>query len=249
MTRVGVGIVTYERFDRFKECFDNLLKHSEHVDEVLIVDDGSTEDRKLYDDFFDTLLLPKFKVIVHKKNSGVGVAKNSVLKYFYDKGFEYIFTLENDINVLDSEVFNKYIECSIKTGFQYINFALHGPLNVGQRDRRVINDYEVDIYPQLTGALSLHTRKLIDKIGFYDEEYHNAYEHVDYYYMAAKKKLTAPFWMFIDIKDSDKYLAEQYGSIYDSTIRSNTSWIKATEIGLERFNAKHGVNVIDIPHL
>lgn len=249
MARIGVGIVTFERFDRFKECFDNLLKNSEHIDEVLIVDDCSTKDKEKYDTFFDSLLLPKFKVIVNDINSGVGVSKNKILNYFYNKDFDYIFTLEDDINVLNPNVFNKYIECSIKTNFTYINFGLHNIYNYNNSETRIINGIEVSIYPELSHGFTLHTKELIDKIGYYDENYNNSYESIDYYYRAAKEELTAPFWMFIDIKDSDKYLEEQYNSIQDSTTKSSTKWIIPTTNGAKYFYKKFGVSINEIPRI
>lgn len=247
MKRIGLVIVTYNRFDRFKECFENVLKHREAVEEIVIVDDCSTIEKDKYDAYFDTILVSDIHVFRNTTNGGVANAKNRGLKYFYDKGYDYIFTLEDDINIIHSDVFKQYIELSKATGIQYINFALHGPLNKGQKKVFKLDGFNVAIYPHIVGAFTLHTKELIDSIGFYDEKYFNAWEHVDYCYQAAKKELTTPFWMFVDLIDSEKYLVEQTFAIDDSSIRPRPDWMTNIGKGAEYFYSKNGVSISDIP--
>jgi len=245
--RAGLGIVTFERFDRFKECFENLLKNRGDLDRIVIVDDASIKDRKKYDEYFKNILVNDIDVVVSEKNMGVAHSKNTVLKHLYDLGCEYMFTLEDDINVVNSEVFNKYIELAEKSGFHYFNFGLHGPANVGKGKKYEVDNVEFMIYPESVGAFSLHTKQLIDEIGFYDENYVNAWEHVDYAYVASMVGLTTPFWSFIDLVDSDKYLQEQKGSIEDSSIRPRTDWKDNIHKGLRYWEKKHKVYLFDIP--
>lgn len=247
MKRIGVVLTTYQRFSRFKECFEHLIANSRDVEEIVIVDDCSKLDRDKYDKYFETILPSNIHVFVNTENFGVGISKNRGIKYFYDKGYDYIFTLEDDINVVNPNVFIKYIEMSEQTGFQYINFALHGPLNKGHKQVFNINGLEVAIYPHIVGAFSLHTKKLIDEIGFYDEKFVNAWEHVDYCYQAAKKELTTPFWMFVDLINSDSYLFEQNFSIDDSSIRTRPDWADNIGKGAVYFHKKNGVSISDIP--
>lgn len=249
MKRIGVVLITYQRFDRFKESFENLMKHRKDVNEIVIVDDCSVIDKESYDNYFSSLLFNDVIVMRNSSNKGVANAKNRGLKYFYDKGYDYIFTLEDDINIIDSEVFNKYIEVSEKTGNYYLNFALHGPLNIGNGKPFRLCKTDILIYPHIVGAFTLHTKKLIDEIGFYDEKFLNAWEHVDYYYQAALKDLCTPFWMFADIVDSDKYLQEQRFAIDDSSIRPREDWMTNIAKGAQYFYTKNGVSIHDIPRL
>lgn len=245
MKRIGLVIITYQRFDRFKECFENVMKHRKDVQEIVIVDDGSIKDKELYDNYFNNIIFNDIIIMRNPVNSGVAASKNRGLKYFYDKGYDYIFTLEDDINVLDSEVFNKYIEVSEKTGYEYLNFALHGPLNKDKGKVFKILGVNVAVYPHIVGAFSLHTKNLIDKIGLYDEKYLNAWEHVDYCYLAGKNDLTAPFWQFVDIPESDKYLQEQKFSIEDSSIRPRPDWMENIGKGIQHFRSKYGEDALD----
>lgn len=244
---IGIGIITYQRFDRFKECFEHLLKHRRDVNHIVIVDDHSEKDREKYDEYFKSILFPDIQIIINEENKGVGASKNIILKTLYDKGCDFMFTLEDDINIVDDEVFNKYIEASIKSGFQYFNFAHHGPGNHKRFPK--VEEFEgikVAYWFSCIGAFSLHTRLLIDECGYYDENYMNAIEHVDYYYSASLKGLVPPFRKFVDVLDSSKYLREQKNSIKDSSIIKRSDWkenIKKAEI---YWLLKHEVSLDDI---
>jgi GT2 family glycosyltransferase len=247
LARIGIGITTFERFKRFKESFEHLIKNMRDVDEIVIVDDCSTKDRDKYDAYFKSIILKNIQVVVNEKNLGVGPSKNKILKYFYDKGFDYIFTMEDDINIINPDVFNAYIDLCKHTGYDYINFSQHGPLNKVTPRVLKIHGRDVPFYPHIIGAFTLHTRRLIETLGYYDEKYHNAWEHVDYCYMASKKDLTSPFWMFMDVMNPGEYLEEQVGAIDDSSIACKPEWATNLSGGAIYFEEKHGVSIGAIP--
>jgi GT2 family glycosyltransferase len=245
--RIGVVLVTYQRFDRFKECFEHLLANRRDVEEIVIVEDCSVIDKEQYDKYFDNIIFNDIIILRNSVNSGVAVTKNNGMKYLYDKGYDYIFTLEDDINIISPDVFKEYIKLSETVGIHYINFALHGTMNVGQKTIRRLCNMDVAIYPNIVGAFTLHTKELIAKIGFYDEKFFNAWEHVDYCYQVAKVEMTTPFWSFIDIVDSDKYLQEQRFAIDDSSIRPRPDWIENIGKGAQYFHQKNGVSINEVP--
>jgi GT2 family glycosyltransferase len=245
---IGVGIITYQRFDRFKECYINLIANAEKVDKIVIVEDCSNKDKDKYDLFFEQLMNDKVIVIRNKFNQGVGFSKNCVLKHLYDSGCEYIFTLEDDINVVNKDVFEKYIMASKITGLQHFNFAHHGPANVNRQVNLVtLNGFIVECYPEIVGAFTLYTRKLIDTIGYFDLNYHNAWEHVDYTYRASKAELTTQFWEFADIPNSKMLLQEQDDAITDSSIRPRSDWQDNIKKGLIYWNKKYSIELVHIP--
>lgn len=243
--KIGVGITTYQRFDRFKECFEHLLKCNRDIEEIIVIDDCSVKDRDKYDAYFE-LPHPNVKFFVNEKNYGVGVSKNKILKYFYERDYDYIFTLEDDINVVSPDFAKKYIEAVDKTGFHYWNFAVHGTMNTYYGIRKKDN-YSYKVYPNIVGALSLHTRHLIETVGYYDEDYFNAMEHVDYYYKASILGLCSSFWSFNDIIDNECFVVEQVNSINDSAIRPRADWADNVEKGYKLFKKKNGVSLFDIP--
>lgn len=244
LVKIGVGIVTFERFDRFKRCFESVIKHSQKVNEIVVIDDCSKKDRKLYDAYFKELaLLNKVKILIQETNGGVGKAKNKVLRYFTERDYDYIFTIEDDMLIISDDTFEKYIWVSQKTGINYLNFALHGPANIGNKIRDID---EISVYVHCVGSFSLHTKKLIEQIGYYDEKFKNAWEHVDYCYQASLKELTTPFGYFADVKDSINYVNEQEGSIEDGRIRNSPDWMYNVDSGQRYFKEKNGVDVIEL---
>lgn len=248
--KIGLGITTFERFNRFKECFEHALKHSRDVTEIIIVDDCSVEQRALYDEYFATITVTnRVKVFVNKENIGVGPSKNKILKYFYDKNFDYIFTLEDDINIISDDVFASYIKTAEESGFEYLNFGLHGQLNKGRGVPMKLPSCEVMIFPNIVGAFSLHSKNLINTVGFYDEEFFNAWEHVDYAFMVSKAGLAPAFWLFPDVINSHELLVEQEDAIKDSSIRPRTDWGSNIKKGNDYFKQKHGVTAHEIPRV
>ena len=241
--KVGLGITTFNRFDRFKECFENAVKYGRDLDEIVVVDDCSTIDREKYDNYFQMIdKLKNVKVFALEQNIGVGKAKNKILQHFYAKDYDYIFTLEDDINIKSEEVFRIYVQTSVKAGIEHINFAEHGTHNKVHKLAEV-NGVVMKIYPNIVGAFSLHTKKLIDKIGFYDDQFLNAMEHVDYTYRAAMEGLTTPFWQFCDVENNTELLEEQEDALRDSSIRVRNDWIPNIEKSAMLWRKKYGVAI------
>jgi len=242
--KIGVGIVTYERYDMFKKCINSILKFRDKIDYLCVVDDCSQEQRDLYDSYFKELAMCGVKVFISDENRGVGHSKNKVLEYCFFKGCDYVFTIEDDMIILDGDVFKKYIECSKNNNIHYLNYAHHGPANNGGP---LFTDGDLEVYPHCVGSFSLHSKKLYKEVGYYDENYFNAWEHVDYYYMASLKNLTTRFWYFADLAKSYNYIIEQPGSIDESSIRPRSDWKTNFEKGERFFLQKHKIALADIP--
>lgn len=244
--KIGLGITTYQRFDRFKECFENVLKNSRDLSEIIVVEDCSTKDKEKYDEYFNNIIFNNIIIIRNEQNKGVGYSKNCIMKYFYEHDYDYFFTLEDDINIKTPDVFLKYIECSIKTNYDYINFAMHGTHNP-VCTYKIKNHYTYKVYPNIVGAFTLYTPRLIKEIGYHDEEFFNAMEHVEYTYRASLKGLTTPFWEFIDIVANADCLVEQAEAIVDSSIRPRDDWKSNIQKAYKHFYEKHKVNLFDVP--
>ena len=175
--KIGVGIITYNRPELLRKCLNSLIPAEIH--ELVIINDG---DPLPYD-------IGSGVLIENEVNLGVGKSKNRVLKYLIDRGCDYLFLIEDDIYIKDVSVFNKYIEASKITGIEHFNFSQHGMMNKswpeGKPNPRVVIDYGViklPLYPHCVGAFSFYTRNCIEQVGYIDEKYFNAFEHVDHTY-------------------------------------------------------------------
>lgn len=237
--KIGLGIVTYNRPGFFAQCADSVIKNGRDIDYLVVYDDDSDDKHELeYIDALDELkscFKEKIHIILSDKNRGVGKAKNIVLKNMFNHGCDYMFTLEDDILLKSPEVFNKYIEAGKKTGFHHLNFALHGPANKGGYK---YTDNTVDYYPHCVGAFSMYTKEVIEKVGYIDENFNNAWEHCEFTQRIGDAGLTSPFWAFADVHGSQNLLEEIPGSIDNSSIRPNPNWQKNIDEGLKYWREK-----------
>ena len=244
-TKIGIGVITCNREDFFKQCIQSLPT----VDNVVVVNDGNPYPSDAYPSGIE--------VIQHGTNKCVGVSKNEALRYLMQSGCQYMFLIEDDIIVKDKTVCEQYIKAGEKTGIWHMNFGYHGPANFhpkqyGIKNPRQIVDYgdgiEIAFNPNCVGAFSMYVRGMIKHVGYMDERYHNCWEHVEHTYRIIKAGLHPPFWWFADLANSDKYLQELASSEVNSTIRKTPEWINNMRQGMEWFRHNHGNIPQQIPN-
>lgn len=247
--KIGLGIVTCNRPEFVSKCIESIdLKM---VDEKVIVNDGTI--KVDHTGFF---------IINNKENIGVGKSKNKLLKHLYDKGCDYIFILEDDMLILDNNVFNKYIEAHKASNIHHFNYGPGSPFNRKQNmefdlhnrheldqhsepnPRKIIdygNDVKVSLFQHTVAMFSFFTRKVIEEVGYIDEDFYNAWEHVDHTYRIIKAGYHPPFWYFADLYDSHKFLTEAPEAIDNSSIANDSEqWKKNVYGGREIYLKKHG---------
>ncbi len=248
MSKIGIGIVTCNRREFLIDCIKSL--DLSKIDEAVIVNDGDTDIRH-----------PQFYIINNKKNIGVGKSKNKILKHLYNKKCDYMFIIEDDTIIKDNNVFNEYIKASIRTGIQHFNYGPGTPFNRKQNQnfdihnrheldqeatpnpRKIIDygDVKISLYEHVAGMFSFFTRKVIDDVGYIDEDFYNAWEHVEHTYRIIKKEYHPPFWYFADIHNSHKFLTEHRDAIEKSAISKNSeTFLENVRRGSELYIKKHG---------
>jgi hypothetical protein len=90
------------------------------------------------------------------------------------------------------------------------------------------------------GAFCYYTREVLKKCGLIDENFHNAFEHVEHSYRIAKDGYTTPYWNWADIANSMDYLDEIECSEKSSSIRPRNDWKENIIKGATLFQKKHG---------
>lgn len=236
--RIGIGIVTCNRPEFFLKCIKSIP--TGHT--LAVVNDGF--------DFEDIDKLKKkinFHYIHNENNIGVGKSKNKLFRYLIQQKCDHIFIIEDDIIIKDHSVFNKYIEARNKTGIQHFNFGYHGPANRGNISKGVpqpkyiidYNDCKIAINAHSVGAFCYYTKEVLNKVGLIDEEYCNAFEHVDHDYRIAKAGYCTPYWNWPDIANSYELLDELACSEDSSAIRPRSDWKENIIKGVEIFQRKH----------
>jgi GT2 family glycosyltransferase len=255
-TKIGVGIITCDRPDYLKGLLKSL--DDTNIDCLYIINDGKPlKEHNVH-------IKLNEKVRLHEQTpqrQGVAKAKNQALRYLFNDDCDYIFVIEDDVVIKDNNIFQKYIEASKITGIQHFNygpgtpfnrkqdvhFDLHNRHNLQQEskpDPRLIIDYgdiKVALYTHVAGMLSFFTRNVIEKVGYLDERFFNAWDHVDHTYRIIKAGYHPPFWWFADIENSHEYIGEAEEAINNSAIaKQSQEWIENVYKGRELYLQKHG---------
>lgn len=248
--KVGIGIITCNRPEYLKQ----LLASINYCNwaELVIINDGDKFELEGYN----------YYIQHNEKNLGVGKSKNKAMQHLLDKDCDYIFIIEDDMIILDDSVFDKYIQASKASGIQHFNYGPGSPFNRKQNiqfdlhnrhlldqhsepNPRLVVDYgnnvKVSLYEHTVAMFSFFTREVLEKVGLIDEDFYNAWEHVDHTYCIIKAGYHPPFWWFADLYESHKYITEAPNAINNSSIANNTEqWQKNVSTGREIYKQKHG---------
>ena len=243
MSKIGVGIITCNRQDFYEKCIQSIKDCD--IDVVVTINDG--------DPYADTAT--KYgKYIQHKTNKGVGITKNEALKYLIETDCEHIFLIEDDIIVKDAKVFQAYIDASYETGLRHFMFGYHGPANKDSNKNpspRLIVEYSpscsIAFNEHCVGALCYYHRTVLNSVGLMDEQFKNAWEHVDHSLQIVNGGFIPSYWWWPDLADSYDYLDELACSEDSSTIRWENSeekipkkdWLENIEKGAQYFYTKN----------
>jgi len=243
MNKIGIGIITCDRPKYLTELLNTLNTQASNINEVIIVDDGETSS-------VENINKTNWNVYKTTGKIGVGKSKNIAFDYLLKKDCEYLFLLEDDIIIKDTNIFQKYIEASNLSGIQHFNFAFHGNDNYlpnGAPAIRLKVEYSKDIavcfYPNVYGAFSFYTKKCLETVGLMDPIYYNAMEHVDHTFFIAQAGMTSPFRWFADIADSNKYIEELDKNHSGSEIRRDEKWASNFQKAVAIFANKSKINV------
>jgi len=254
----GVGIVTCDRPEFLQKCISSLPENVGNEIPLIIVNDGKT---KINDKILNGRT-KNLKIIDHKINTGVGIAKNDALKALLSTSADHLFILEDDIIILKPDIFSKYIEAAETSGILHFNYGPGSPFNRKQdfqfdlhnrhlckqdteiNPKKIIeypNGVKIALYEHTVAMFSYFHRQVLEEVGLHDEQFYNAWEHVDLTYRIIKAGYHPPFWWFADIADSDQYLTEAPDAIDKSSIASKTKqWEENVYGGREKYLKKHG---------
>ena len=240
--KIGIGIVTYNRESLFSTLYESISSMSDN----------------LYLAFTGQPYIKAYKCLKSKQfdyAAPVGHGKNWLLQEMHKDGCVHMFILEDDIQIINTEVFFKYIELSNITKIKHFLFGYHGKNNKttqGKPNPRVVlklQDKLLAFNRHCVGALEYFHKDVIDIVGYYDTEYANALEHVDHSFEIVKKGFLPAFWWWPDLANSHEYIIDNdpYGKL--SIIMATNNIRANTTIANNYFIKKHNTSVASIPDI
>ena len=108
MPEVAVLICTYNNADRIGDLIEDLLSQTYKKFQCYILNDGSTDETAAY---LERVVgsLPKFTIITHEKNQGVGQSRLELLRLIKDSDFKYWTFID-----ADDRISSQYLEFLVK---------------------------------------------------------------------------------------------------------------------------------------
>jgi GT2 family glycosyltransferase len=220
---IGLGVCTYNRPDYFARCINSVQAHLFDVADVIFVyNDGSDKKHSSRYKEIYRILPEKIKVKHSPANKGVAHAKNYLLRRMMDAGCDYMFLLEDDIMIKSPKAITEYVQLSDESGIEHFLFSHHGTENDG---KLYLSEKGVDLYTACIGAYCMYTKNVIEHVGYFDENFKNAFEHVEHTFRIARSGFTTPFPTYPDLTESRDYLEEIPNSIDNSSIRPRKDWL------------------------
>lgn len=190
MNRVSVIIVNFNGIELLPECLNSISQQSLMPHEIIIVDNGSTDDSVKY----LKKNYPVVKIIELEKN--LGFAKGNNLGIKHAEG-DYIALINNDavadprwleemVGVLEnssdarfctSKILNYYDHSIIDSAGDYIGIAKAYKRGNERPDTEVFNKQEY-VFSACAGS-AMYRRSMLDETGLFDEMFISNLEDVD----------------------------------------------------------------------
>lgn len=235
MAKIGIGICTYNRPDGLECLLESIKKHCLDItQDIFIYNDASNKETH----YIYEKIIKKYKFIKNytlgKDNKGVAYAKNKLmLKMLYDD-YDWIFILEDDVEIINKNALTGYIKACLNTGYHHLSF--HCP-SAGLNTQPLLSNDNLTLWPHLAGAFCIYSKQSLLRSGLLDENFYNAWEHVDHTQRIAKQGYTNAFRSGnADATGSEKWIRDQN---IKSVIRSNEDWEKSGIIQNELWRKKY----------
>ena len=227
--KIGLGVITYNRPEYFGWVLESLQDNDwGGADIKMVVNDGSDVD------------YPNVPSGIHYRyqpNAGCANAKNQIIELMLDYGCTHIFVMEDDILMISPETCKAYVDYAKEKKLKHLNFGIHGVMN---KAHKRFEYRGISCFPDCVGAFSYYHKSCFTRVGLLDENFKNAWEHVEHTWRLAEKKMTTPFWAFADHPESEKYLGQIKGSDVNSTISKRSDRHENIKKGKEYWLKKHG---------
>lgn len=191
---IYIILVNYNSCNCTIECINSLEKTNEDI-QIIIVDNASSDNS--YQELMKNISKYNNCIILESENNvGFAGGNNIGIKYALEHGAEYLLLLNNDTEVEPDFLKQLLIDYKGNTirspKINYYDYPDESWYEAGEFDQNkcIVKNKKSDKRCNVTfasGCCMLISKKIIDTIGFLDEEYFMYYEDVDYCLKAMKE--------------------------------------------------------------
>jgi len=146
--------------------------------------------------------------------------KNKLLYQMINDECKHIFLLDEAVEILDNNIFNKYIEAAEKSGIKYLVYS-------GNYKIKNSIDYDgigISFAEKVNKQFCYYHWNIFEEVGFFDGRYlQGILDQIDYTYRVCQKEFCAPWGWFADYEDSNKYI-KQIQEPVDPEIYAQLYW-------------------------
>lgn len=176
MEKVSLYIPCYNAERYIKECLDSVINQSYKIDEIMVIDDGST------DKTVDIAKNYPVRIISLKENKGLVACRNIAFK---EAKNEFVAALDADC-VASPQWLERLMECFLNDDIAGVGGILveRHTLSVADEWRSVhmAQQWGAELLenpPFLYGNNTVFKKKSVEKVGFYNERYRTNYEDIE----------------------------------------------------------------------
>jgi GT2 family glycosyltransferase len=198
--KVLISVLNYNNFECTKLCVQSILENIKGAHEILIVDNNSTDNSfNLIKKTFNQLTIVKSKI-----NNGYAAGHQKAVNYAFEKKFQFIWILNNDLTVRKNSL-EKLIDAYKKKGLglygsitlksenpDVVNFGgstrfnTDEPLSFNEFEGLTLDSYYKSVklrkVQSIEGSSFLIPLIVIEKFGFMNQSFFMYGEELDYCY-------------------------------------------------------------------
>ena len=204
-----IGITTFNRCNYLNDTLDTLLRNlSSDIDYIIIISDGNSKDHtikviksKILKDNISLIIISNSLHFIYRQS-------NSILKYSLNFDFDFGFLMNDDLIFLNDNWDVLYFNAYIESNYDHLVYFDKNEKNPNHEiDHNKYNLSSFTIGKNCQGALFTFTKKLINDIGYFDEDNFKirGHSHIDYTLRCCRKGFNNIDILY-DLKDSNNYI-------------------------------------------
>ena len=173
--KIGLGIITYNRLDTLKQCFQSVLDTDyKLLKSVVIADDSSTDGTHDWLRKNRNLLYP----VIGDKN--VGIARNSNRALQALRKFDFGFLINDDIYFKKPGWVSTYLKAMVESPYKHFCF-MGGSNGIGYSHSEYFNGIEVTHHSLSMGSFLTFNKEILKQVGGFDSRFGiYGLEHTDW---------------------------------------------------------------------